>query len=102
MIRRSPRATLFPYTTLFRSQLSVTLVLPCTGPGLLVDPGLGFAGVAGIGAGPVGVAVAPLLGGPRSAEHTAVLQSRQYRVCRLLVSVKMKTAPRLAHPPLVT
>src|SRR3712207_8694469 len=83
MIRRPPRSTLFPYTTLFRS-----------GPG---HPGLedDFARLlARVVAGrPVGVdQLGRRLGvGQRSEEHTSELQSRQYLVCRLLLEKKKNT-----------
>jgi hypothetical protein len=65
-------ATEYEVAPLDELQLRVTLVLPITGPGLLVDPGEGFSGVAGIVTGAVGVAVAPLLGGPCPTEFTAL------------------------------
>src|SRR3712207_7337607 len=97
MIRRPPRSTLFPYTTLFRSALL----------------GVAFDVVGGEVVGPhVGVhrgqperrprrQVQPRLGiprhgprrrlrGERSEEHTSELQSRQYLVCRLLLEKKKK------------
>src|SRR3712207_7795806 len=88
MIRRPPRSTLFPYTTLFRSGAGVggldhfgALHHPLrSGPGLLEDV----------------VALAPDLGEEllaRSEEHTSELQSRQYLVCRLLLE-KKKTQQR--------
>src|SRR3712207_8404694 len=74
MIRRPPRSTLFPYTTLFRSSgLSGTL------PVQQLDH-LGHE-VADVGAGGVEHEVGVL----RSEEHTSELQSRQYLVCRLLL-----------------
>src|SRR3712207_6983122 len=88
MIRRPPRSTLFPYTTLFRSRV--------------VEPG-GFAGavraVARGGSVLDPEVVSQMLerrrpGGPldalRSEEHTSELQSRQYLVCRLLLEKKKK------------
>src|SRR5258707_5414729 len=72
MIRRPPRSTLFPYTTLFRS-------LPAPAP-----PGGRGAAAAEPGlAGPAGPGSAA-----RSEEHTSELQSRQYLVCRLLLEKK--------------
>src|SRR3712207_7799589 len=82
MIRRPPRSTLFPYTTLFRSDLPTegvqvvgfTSMSPSTKAKAYqwavaimgeIDPKLGW--------------------GPRSEEHTSELQSRQYLVCRLLL-----------------
>src|SRR5258707_11769187 len=70
MIRRPPRSTLFPYTTLFRS-----------GPADLRDRA--FAGSARPGA-----RARRVRGRRRSEEHTSELQSRQYLVCRLLLEKK--------------
>src|SRR3712207_7532802 len=99
MIRRPPRSTLFPYTTLFRSAQVLTVrsldyveaaravgagnirimlqhVLPNSLPPLLVQTTLamGYAIIA-----------------ERSEEHTSELQSRQYLVCRLLLEKKKTT-----------
>src|SRR3712207_7914414 len=86
MIRRPPRSTLFPYTTLFRSDPS-----PCNMDGWdfvyhiwggqmtlldVVDPSGSVSG--------------PLKEDTRSEEHTSELQSRQYLVCRLLLEKKKK------------
>src|SRR3712207_7890503 len=99
MIRRPPRSTLFPYTTLFRSQvldrptydrhqireppaqgclpLWVSYVVPCdTGSGICFE--------------------AFSMGGfpsSRSEEHTSELQSRQYLVCRLLLEKQRSVLP---------
>src|SRR3712207_7850817 len=101
MIRRPPRSTLFPYTTLFRSNH----LFPETKKG-----GLGgrrfvlftskhghyslekAAQMFGFGSN----AVVPV---PRSEEHTSELQSRQYLVCRLLLE-KKKLYKKLKHTPL--
>src|SRR5258708_39922907 len=85
MIRRPPRSTLFPYTTLFRSERPLGLV------------------VAGASGGEVGLAVLldrliPLvlldaeerLGVERSEEHTSELQSPDHLVCRLLLEKKKR------------
>src|SRR2546428_2915175 len=74
MIRRPPRSTLFPYTTLFRS-----------------DGGVG--GHAPVAAGGEGAARADLggVGDTRSEEHTSELQSRSDLVCRLLLEKKNKS-----------
>src|SRR3712207_9427245 len=102
MIRRPPRSTLFPYTTLFRSAVLAPLEIDDA-----VEP-LGAAAAVARRLAPVGVAAARLpealdegllrrrLGdlrvirvgdeaaaGGRSEEHTSELQSRQYLVCRL-------------------
>src|SRR5204863_1100593 len=67
MIRRPPRSTLFPYTTLFRSRITPTLKhAPCR---------LGSAGK-------------PTTRHVRSEEHTSELQSRRDLVCRLLLEKK--------------
>src|SRR3712207_7511835 len=95
MIRRPPRSTLFPYTTLFRSAArqydrtaacvrsdgtQTTDVDPLRGPSRLAAKRSGV----------------PRFGGVpsrcrRSEEHTSELQSRQYLVCRLLLEKKKKT-----------
>src|SRR3712207_7966266 len=69
MIRRPPRSTLFPYTTLFRSAASLAVVA-----GLNVALALGTS------------TIVKQIG--RSEEHTSELQSRQYLVCRLLLEKK--------------
>src|SRR3712207_7055569 len=93
MIRRPPRSTLFPYTTLFRSW---------PGPGT----GSGTVSYLRLATGPnscrttacMGPSVQPHLGSRstegsrlRSEEHTSELQSRQYLVCRLLLEKKKNT-----------
>src|SRR3712207_8633442 len=89
MIRRPPRSTLFPYTTLFRSGLDAfhfgwrwirTGVLPLE---LIVRAGQhnDFVPVLQVGH-----------GAARSEEHTSELQSRQYLVCRLLLEKKKSSA----------
>src|SRR3712207_7015326 len=91
MIRRPPRSTLFPYTTLFRSaahgQRAGQLVLHLQ-PGERQQLVVGDGGVEGHLVAEVGPGGAepPLVG--RSEEHTSELQSRQYLVCRLLLEKK--------------
>src|SRR3712207_8199865 len=80
MIRRPPRSTLFPYTTLFRSLLSL-IYLSFAAVYALV-PSMGEVGAFSIVAG-VYLAIFVLF--VRSEEHTSELQSRQYLVCRLLL-----------------
>src|SRR5258707_4401626 len=75
MIRRPPRSTLFPYTTLFRSHVPT---------GRKINNGQSPASKADIGT--VGKFLLPRSG--RSEEHTSELQSRQYLVCRLLLEKK--------------
>src|SRR5947209_16410330 len=70
MIRRPPRSTLFPYTTLFRSTYSQPI---CCRIWTQSQPDRAAAHRP-----------------PRSEEHTSELQSRQYLVCRLLLEKKKK------------
>src|SRR3712207_7818860 len=91
MIRRPPRSTLFPYTTLFRSDLDDRLARrgrelphdarhhPPVDEEILPETLLCHTAVAGV----------------RSEEHTSELQSRQYLVCRLLLEKKKKTVHRI-------
>src|SRR3712207_7882579 len=86
MIRRPPRSTLFPYTTLFRSlkrgagsgprgeDREAVLQVLARGQPLVVPP----------------AAAQKAPGEERSEEHTSELQSRQYLVCRLLLEKKKK------------
>src|SRR3712207_7436463 len=93
MIRRPPRSTLFPYTTLFRSdrrdvrgQLVADLEVVGVQPDLdvrVVGHPLQPGGVPVLRQTLVGVVEVP-----RSEEHTSELQSRQYLVCRLLLEKK--------------
>src|SRR3712207_9020164 len=88
MIRRPPRSTLFPYTTLFRSRSLVS-----TGVQRLLtnDPFRPLTSAALTSAHGQLVAGQPVEFTLRSEEHTSELQSRQYLVCRLLLE-KKKTA----------
>src|SRR3712207_7250787 len=95
MIRRPPRSTLFPYTTLFRSDCLAGDVVPC---------GRSFARLTSLLTAAHGAALLPPRGRTfrllvhlrrlrderlrRSEEHTSELQSRQYLVCRLLLEKK--------------
>src|SRR3712207_7694877 len=99
MIRRPPRSTLFPYTTLFRSAFSCC----------------GCAGRCGANCAPVTskssmrqrrpwragtstrTAPSPVEPRARSEEHTSELQSRQYLVCRLLLEKKKVKEPYHKH-----
>src|SRR3712207_8805659 len=90
MIRRPPRSTLFPYTTLFRSGEHLVGQVP-----VLLAHRRRVDGVGRRRAGQhreVGVAEdgAVRVAGRRSEEHTSELQSRQYLVCRLLLEKKKK------------
>src|SRR3712207_8113038 len=97
MIRRPPRSTLFPYTTLFRSQQ----VAPCLGLDEeqvrihLAGVGGAFGGREDLSMQIHGAMLALHTKRPvkivyRSEEHTSELQSRQYLVCRLLLEKKKK------------
>src|SRR2546427_2274895 len=81
MIRRPPRSTLFPYTTLFRSVLARQI------------------------AGPIrrlALATRQVQDGDRSEEHTSELQSQSNLVCRLLLEKKKENSHRMApaHEPI--
>src|SRR3712207_7565907 len=97
MIRRPPRSTLFPYTTLFRSPpanppllkrmvidhpLVAFFVVAFVGGWIVLAPTVLFE--SGFGLIPINIP-APAV---RSEEHTSELQSRQYLVCRLLLEKK--------------
>src|SRR3712207_7534632 len=92
MIRRPPRSTLFPYTTLFRSHADL-VERQGRGGGVLegvdVDPVLRPAERRRDRPGADLQQVRPA-GQHRSEEHTSELQSRQYLVCRLLLEKKKK------------
>src|SRR3712207_7840686 len=97
MIRRPPRSTLFPYTTLFRSRVAnpaVAQVRPH-----LVDEDRAARkhgpepGLAGLHRGFRGLALREV----RSEEHTSELQSRQYLVCRLLLEKKKNNRYTLSN-----
>src|SRR2546425_3708316 len=91
MIRRPPRSTLFPYTTLFRSRRQDGRTLQ------------GPEGAAGRVSGALGAGRTDVLSGhpvpranvSRSEEHTSELQSLAYLVCRLLLEKKKRRARRL-------
>src|SRR3712207_8626548 len=83
MIRRPPRSTLFPYTTLFRSHRSCPLVVEAF-PSVMLLPMM-----ATDAASACTTSMAAMLNQwSRSEEHTSELQSRQYLVCRLLLEKK--------------
>src|SRR3712207_8851874 len=92
MIRRPPRSTLFPYTTLFRSQADGLVAVLAEDQRLAVfevERVVGLGGlVGGVVVGAVVEDVAVLVDLDRSEEHTSELQSRQYLVCRLLLEKK--------------
>src|SRR3712207_8067226 len=98
MIRRPPRSTLFPYTTLFRSLVEPNSAAQgqpvhtavCgdhgVGPLQISFPHPGRGELA-----PNAVVLVGRDGASRSEEHTSELQSRQYLVCRLLLEKKKET-----------
>src|SRR3712207_8059034 len=90
MIRRPPRSTLFPYTTLFRSaeirRRTRTMLGTMPRQGYIANLGHGILPDV-----PVDHARAFVDAVRRSEEHTSELQSRQYLVCRLLLEKKNKT-----------
>src|SRR3712207_8853674 len=88
MIRRPPRSTLFPYTTLFRSRRGrrdARAPAAARRRHLLQRRRRGLRPAP---AGPLAPVVRLPRGLPRSEEHTSELQSRQYLVCRLLLEKK--------------
>src|SRR2546429_6605620 len=90
MIRRPPRSTLFPYTTLFRSR-----TMGAGADGNEASP-TGLKGMQDPQSRQRGVTAA----GKRSEEHTSELQSRLHLVCRLLLEKKKPhTTTQLSHHP---
>src|SRR3712207_7260745 len=88
MIRRPPRSTLFPYTTLFRSTFNPRRGRAGGARGGVCVSGRGGAGADGGGAGDRRAHRRGVARRLRSEEHTSELQSRQYLVCRLLLEKK--------------
>src|SRR3712207_8582747 len=91
MIRRPPRSTLFPYTTLFRSPAGndASMKVKITGIQANICCWIGSGGVGFI------FICSHMV---RSEEHTSELQSRQYLVCRLLLEKKNNLHPLLSLP----
>src|SRR3712207_7385007 len=99
MIRRPPRSTLFPYTTLFRSAAGDRLLQIAAARlrnALRADDTVARLGGDEFAILAVDASDPELL---RSEEHTSELQSRQYLVCRLLLEKKKKTTPILISKP---
>src|SRR3712207_8260549 len=93
MIRRPPRSTLFPYTTLFRSYygnreqgVDIKSCQRVTIRGSVAPDDIGL---------PAGNSLSSTA--PRSEEHTSELQSRQYLVCRLLLEKKKTRQEPVSH-----
>src|SRR3712207_7131907 len=95
MIRRPPRSTLFPYTTLFRSHRVGVAVLgaPATSP---------QCGLVGGGCYQLFARGAIYWTPARSEEHTSELQSRQYLVCRLLLEKKKNRYISIYTPAMIS
>src|SRR5258707_6158685 len=87
MIRRPPRSTLFPYTTLFRSGRGGGSASSPPGPGRSRGTAQGRSGPGRCSS------------RSRSEEHTSELQSRQYLVCRLLLEKKKDHGKIFSHTP---
>src|SRR5687768_18194330 len=91
MIRRPPRSTLFPYTTLFRSEFLRKMgflepvSIELNERGRTLTPGANWGEVA------------TMTVGYRSEEHTSELQSRLHLVCRLLLEKKKKKKKTYIH-----
>src|SRR3989442_9654506 len=94
MIRRPPRSTLFPYTTLFRSRPDTVQIVYNLVRREAEDRFFVVARASNVGV----IAREPLanglLAGKRSEEHTSELQSRPHLVCRLLLEKKKKIQDR--------
>src|SRR3712207_8687506 len=102
MIRRPPRSTLFPYTTLFRSLGAAGAVVDgyhrdTRGILKLSFPTFSYGGYAQ-DQGPRGKVIDFRVPLERSEEHTSELQSRQYLVCRLLLEKKKFSASTTIFP----
>src|SRR3712207_9026880 len=87
MIRRPPRSTLFPYTTLFRSPSVARDLTPRQATQLLGIAREAMSNICRHADATIGFVVLRIV---RSEEHTSELQSRQYLVCRLLLEKKKK------------
>src|SRR3712207_6892286 len=100
MIRRPPRSTLFPYTTLFRSDVHHEAAArpshrQCDAPGPWRALGVQERDDRVVEVGALAREAGELLRPARSEEHTSELQSRQYLVCRLLLEKKLSDGCRL-------
>src|SRR5258705_3702637 len=92
MIRRPPRSTLFPYTTLFRSTSSSSAITSSASAGTSSRPSLLCP--------PTWSQRPAKSTSRRSEEHTSELQSLRHLVCRLLLEKKKKPLPpRATRPP---
>src|SRR5438552_7585083 len=101
MIRRPPRSTLFPYTTLFRSEVELGRIVGVDRDLAVVAPALAPGGREAVGRAVVVIVGQALLQqhlAARSEEHTSELQSPDHLVCRLLLEKKKK--PNIASQTL--
>src|SRR2546429_6593782 len=100
MIRRPPRSTLFPYTTLFRSRIIGTKRIPPTaqaGPQATTVKS-NASRIMSTQVEPSAIPMTHFIGlYPRSEEHTSELQSRLHLVCRLLLEKKKHIYTRTPH-----
>src|SRR5688572_31355184 len=101
MIRRPPRSTLFPYTTLFRSRHGAKSVAPCRGvfgscQEIVVAGGI-VEGSFVVARGGKALRFIKPIGIRRSEEHTSELQSQSNLVCRLLLEKKKIKYTPLYH-----
>src|SRR2546429_1406380 len=97
MIRRPPRSTLFPYTTLFRSLIGFYFHKKSAGDAGKKAFIVNRIGDAGFVLGTL--LLFSLVGTARSEEHTSELQSRLHLVCRLLLEKKKNTFILTAYVP---
>src|SRR5256884_3421187 len=95
MIRRPPRSTLFPYTTLFRSKAGEKRIIDLSAD--IIE----FRGHSCLFATPLGTTesrkLEPIIEELRSEEHTSELQSRLHLVCRLLLEKKKTNELQQQH-----
>src|SRR3712207_8514653 len=100
MIRRPPRSTLFPYTTLFRSFFGAAdaLLAIYADPPVFGDPPIDYVAYTRPDRERDIAAVRGALDPARSEEHTSELQSRQYLVCRLLLEKKNNSILQVRTP----
>src|SRR5262245_66512014 len=90
MLRRPPRSTLFPYTTLFRSERAATTLGTHFGIPDIIIGGVVLAAVTSLPNSVAAVYLAARVRQARSEEHTSELQSLRHLVCRLLLEKKKK------------
>src|SRR3712207_8474488 len=97
MIRRPPRSTLFPYTTLFRSSIGGWVLNKALSFSFFIGSLMYKAALASSTGWVIGCELLSfcraLIMPSRSEEHTSELQSRQYLVCRLLLEKKKTKIP---------